>query len=191
MEREQILKVMVPVGAFAALLLVIGLVIAFAGGGGTGGTALQSGKVSAPPPPAANELGSAADDGTGMVRDLPPTAGPEWKETTALPGLKVWDVSEGTEDVTAAAGDSVKVRYTGWLAGNGVSFDGGPDKPAISFGLDRVIAGWTHGIPGMKVGGVRRLYIPAQHAYGSQDKGKIPPNSDLVFEVKLIRVVRP
>jgi FKBP-type peptidyl-prolyl cis-trans isomerase len=84
----------------------------------------------------------------------------------------------------------VSVHYIGWLT-NGSSFDssmkGG--RPA-QFGLNEVIRGWTEGLPGMKVGGIRRLYIPAQFAYGAQSKPGIPANSDLVFEVKLLRLYR-
>jgi hypothetical protein len=192
MEREQILKVMVPVGAFAVLLLIIGVVIAFAGGGLP--SPASGGKSEYAPLPNASsgkELGTVVDDGAGMVADLPPLGAAEWKDAgnPNTPGLRVWDVKEGTEDITVTAGDTVKARYTGWLL-NGSRFDGGPDRAAIPFSLNEVIKGWTHGLPGMKVGGIRRLYIPSAHAYGSQNSGKIPPNSDLVFEVKLIRVSR-
>lgn len=58
-----------------------------------------------------------------------------------------------------------------------------------TFGLDQVIAGWTEGVPGMKVGGIRRLVIPAEKAYGSQSPApNIPPNSDLVFDIELVAI---
>jgi len=194
MEREQVLKVMVPVAGFAVLLLIVGGVIALNAGGSTAPT----GAPSRQEPPAgggpSNVLGSVPLDGSGMTPTIPPLDAPEWLDPhiTAVDGLKVWDVKEGTEDVTATIRDAVKVCYTGWRT-DGVVFDGGPDKPPIQFNLTGVIPGWTHGIPGMKVGGIRRLHIPARHAYGSNPppRSNIPPNADLVFEVKLLRVVRP
>jgi peptidylprolyl isomerase len=58
-------------------------------------------------------------------------------------------------------------------------------RPA-TFGLNQVIAGWTQGVPGMKVGGTRRLIIPAAQAYGSSSpSANIPANSDLVFDIEL------
>lgn len=194
MEREQVLKVMVPVGGFALLLLIIGGVIALNSGGATptsGGSPRPQDPPSGTTP--TNVLGSVPLDSTGMSGTLPPLDAPEWLDPhiTGVDGLKVWDVQEGTEAVTAGRADSVKVCYTGWRT-DGVVFDGGPDKSPIQFSLTGVIAGWSYGIPGMKVGGIRRLYIPAKHAYGTNPpaRSNIPPNADLVFEVKLLRVVR-
>ena len=82
----------------------------------------------------------------------------------------------------------VKVHYTGWLT-NGTVFDSSVARgEPITFGLDGVVKGWQEGIPGMKVGGVRKLVIPPEKAYGSQSKEKIPANSTLVFEVELLEV---
>lgn len=61
----------------------------------------------------------------------------------------------------------------------------------MTFGLDQVIAGWTQGVPGMRVGGTRRLIIPAALAYGSESPAKnIPANSDLVFDIDLVIVLQ-
>ncbi|NCS82876.1 FKBP-type peptidyl-prolyl cis-trans isomerase, partial [Candidatus Saccharibacteria bacterium] len=79
---------------------------------------------------------------------------------------------------------------TGALAKNGIIFQSSHDfgKPA-TFGLDQVIAGWTKGVPGMKVGGTRRLVIPAEQAYGSSSPApNIPANSDLVFDIDLVAI---
>ena len=69
-------------------------------------------------------------------------------------------------------------------------FDSSLDRgKPISFGLDMVIKGWQEGIPGMKPGGVRRLKIPADLAYGKKGAGKlIPPDATLIFEIELFEV---
>src|SRR5690606_22330765 len=72
-------------------------------------------------------------------------------------------------------------------------FDSSRTSPnPITFPLGGVIAGWQQGIPGMKVGGIRRLYIPAALAYGEAGSPPtIPSNADLVFEVKLLDMPPP
>ena len=101
--------------------------------------------------------------------------------------LETIDIEVGTgEEVQPGA--CVSALYYGTLASTGVKFDGNYDSgQPIEFSLSGVIPGWTQGIPGMKVGGVRRLAIPAELAYGEQGSGStIPPNSDLVFEVQIL-----
>lgn len=91
---------------------------------------------------------------------------------------------------TAAPGQSVSVHYTGWLT-NGTKFDSSVDRGQpfeFKLGAGQVIKGWDEGVAGMKIGGKRRLVIPANLAYGNRDVGGglIPPNSTLVFEVELL-----
>ena len=95
-------------------------------------------------------------------------------------------VGEGAE---VKAGDTVTVNYTGALANSGVIFESSLDtgQPA-TFGLSQVIKGWTEGLPGMKIGGKRRLLIPSSLAYGAHAQGSIPANSDLVFDIDLIKI---
>ena len=95
---------------------------------------------------------------------------------------------------TAAAGDSVTVNYVGALT-NGTIFDASASHQetvggfTFSLGAGQVIQGWDQGIVGMKVGGKRTLVIPAALAYGSQSPApSIPANSDLVFQVELLKV---
>lgn len=76
---------------------------------------------------------------------------------------------------------TVNVQYTGTLT-NGNVFD---QSSGISFGLDQVIPGWRNGIPQIKSGGEIHLYIPPSLGYGNQQAGSIPPNSILIFDVKL------
>ena len=86
------------------------------------------------------------------------------------------------------ADSTIKVTYKGALAKNGKIFDQSAEP--IELSLSQVIEGWKEGIPGMKVGGTRKIYIPAAKGYGEQGTpdGSIPPNSDLVFEVGLVEV---
>jgi FKBP-type peptidyl-prolyl cis-trans isomerase len=103
--------------------------------------------------------------------------------------LQIVDLKEGTGEVVKA-GATVTAHYTGALAKDGTIFQSSHDtgSPA-TFGLDRVIKGWTEGVPGMKVGGTRRLIIPAAKAYGAQSPAaNIPANSDLVFDIELVSV---
>jgi len=109
-------------------------------------------------------------------------------------GLKYEDVKVGTGPV-AKAGQNVKVHYTGWLESNGnkgKKFDSSVDrgKPfTFPLGAGRVIRGWDEGVSGMKVGGKRKLIIPAGLGYGERGAGSaIPPNSTLIFDVELLAV---
>jgi len=102
-------------------------------------------------------------------------------------GLKVDDISTGAGDAVKH-GDVVSVHYIGKLS-DGTQFDSSVErKRPLSFrvGDGRVIAGWDLGLVGMKVGGLRRLRIPAGLAYGEVDRGTIPPHSDLDFGIRLL-----
>jgi len=103
--------------------------------------------------------------------------------------LEIIDLEEGTGEMVPE-GATITAHYTGALCKNGIIFQSSHDfgKP-ISFGLNQVIKGWTDGVPGMKVGGMRRLIIPSEMAYGSaRAASNIPPNSDLVFDIELIAI---
>lgn len=102
-----------------------------------------------------------------------------------------WDdnvVGEGEEVLPS---DTVTINYTGALASTGIIFDSSIGGEPATFPLDNLIVGWQEGIPGMKVGGVRRLYIPAAKGYGESGSGSsIPPNSDLIFDIELFNTTR-
>lgn len=111
-------------------------------------------------------------------------------EVTTPSGLKYTDVTVG-EGAEAKAGDNVSVHYTGWLT-DGQKFDSSKDRNQpfqFSLGAGMVIRGWDEGVQGMKIGGVRKLTIPAELGYGARGAGGvIPPNATLVFEVELLGV---
>jgi len=103
--------------------------------------------------------------------------------------LQIEDLLVGS-GATAAPGGMMKMHYTGWLT-NGKKFDSSLDrgKPfSFKLGAGQVIAGWDQGVPGMKVGGKRKLTIPSRLAYGSRGVGPIPANATLVFEIELLGV---
>ncbi|MFP5324300.1 MAG: FKBP-type peptidyl-prolyl cis-trans isomerase [Gammaproteobacteria bacterium] len=111
---------------------------------------------------------------------------------TTPSGLQYEDTVVGQGEV-AQAGRYVQVHYTGWLYNDGVQgskFDSSKDRgQPFEFPLDGVIEGWQKGVPGMKVGGTRRLVIPPQLGYGARGAGGvIPPNATLLFEVDLLAV---
>jgi len=105
-------------------------------------------------------------------------------------GLQYEDLVVGTGP-SPARGESVQVHYTGWLT-DGSKFDSSKDRGTpfvFPLGMGRVIKGWDEGVASMKVGGKRKLIIPANLGYGAQGAGGvIPPNATLVFEVELLGI---
>ncbi|HET9411876.1 MAG TPA: FKBP-type peptidyl-prolyl cis-trans isomerase [Candidatus Saccharimonadales bacterium] len=102
--------------------------------------------------------------------------------------LTITDSKVGTGPAVQP-GDTVQVHYKGTIAQTGAKFDSSYENgEPISFSLAQVIPGWQQGIPGMQVGGQRRLVIPAALAYGTEGSIGIPPNTDLVFEVELLAI---
>jgi len=105
------------------------------------------------------------------------------------------ELGEGRE---AEKGLSVTVHYTGWLHdakakdGKGKKFDSSLDRQEplkFTLGVGQVIKGWDEGVNGMKIGGQRIITIPADMGYGSRGAGgAIPPNADLIFDVKLLGI---
>jgi FKBP-type peptidyl-prolyl cis-trans isomerase FkpA len=95
-------------------------------------------------------------------------------------------VGEGAE---VSAGQTVTVHYEGWLH-DGTKFDSSLDRGVPNtFSLNGVIPGWGDGVPGMRVGGKRKLVIPSKLAYGSQGSGGvIPPHATLVFDIQLLGI---
>lgn len=119
-------------------------------------------------------------------------------EGTKLPNFEPIEKAESLQTIDlelgtggeVQAGATVTVHYTGALCRNGIIFQSSHDMGnPITFPLHGVIAGWTEGVPGMKVGGTRRLVIPSEMAYGSSSPASnIPANSDLVFDIELLAI---
>ena len=105
-------------------------------------------------------------------------------------GLEYVEITEGT-GASPKTGDTVSVHYTGWLK-SGQKFDSSVDRSEpfeFPIGKGRVIKGWDEGVATIKVGGKRKLIIPAHLGYGERGAGGvIPPGATLVFEVELLGV---
>jgi peptidylprolyl isomerase len=109
---------------------------------------------------------------------------------TTASGLQYVEIAEGKGE-TPAKGQTVSVHYTGTLE-NGKKFDSSRDRnQAFEFqiGEGQVIKGWDEGLSTMKIGGRRKLIIPAELGYGARGAGGvIPPNATLVFDVELLNI---
>lgn len=109
--------------------------------------------------------------------------------------LTFTDLVVGTGD-EVLRGTALTVNYTGWLYDpakadhKGAIFDTTVGGTSYSFevGFGDVIDGWDEGIPGMRVGGIRRLIIPPSKGYGDTRRGQIPPNATLLFEVEVVSI---
>ncbi len=127
----------------------------------------------------------------------PAAAAPAGSAASAISTLEAVDLQVGS-GATVAAGQKAVVQYTGWLYETSA-----PDKKGKEFdssrnagqpfsflvGAGQVIKGWDQGVVGMKVGGRRRLTIPADLAYGDAGAGGvIPPGATLIFDVDLVAV---
>jgi peptidylprolyl isomerase len=159
-ERAKMLRVLIPAGAIALVVVLVAVIASMSGGART-----------------------MSDGSDGTAED------PDLKEATS--GVKIRDIKLG-DGKECPPGATVKVHYTGWRT-DGTIFDTSKDRGPASFSLDpnsenRVIPGWQLGIPGMKVGGKRKLVISPDRGYANRPQGKIPPGSTLIFEVELLDV---
>lgn len=160
-----------PAGRTRARRLAVAVVLAAAAGGGCAGTAWQGTDLDPARVTFAESLGV----------DL---ASMEQVE----PGLYVQDLAEGT-GAPAGRRSRVWIHYAVWLPdGTLVDTSVGGDPFHFRLGGSEVIKGWNKAIPGMKVGGRRKLVVRPGLAYGSRGSARVPPNATLVFEVQLVDV---
>ncbi len=119
------------------------------------------------------------------AHNVPKADAKEWKAVAGVEGLKQWDVTEGKGN-SAKPDATVTIHYTGWTL-DGKVFDSSVQRDEkAEFPLGDLIQGWQKGIPGMKPGGVRYLYIPWNLAYGEAGSPPtIPAKADLIFRIEL------
>ena len=107
-----------------------------------------------------------------------------------MANLIIEDLVVGT-GAEVKSGDGVSMHYLGTLE-DGKKFDSSYDRGQpfeTEIGVGQVIKGWDEGVPGMKIGGKRKLTIPYDMAYGERGvPGVIPPKATLIFEVELIDI---
>ncbi len=168
MDKKTMMQVLLPAAAAAGVVLLVGVLIAL--GTKEGGADIPATKAAG-----ATTLAFAAD-------------APEWLplDDAKYPGLKYWDMTVGTGE-PCPPGANVTIHYTGWTL-DGKKFDSSKDRgPPADFALAGLIKGWQAGVPGMKPGGVRRLSIPYQFAYGEAGSPpNIPAKATLLFEMELV-----
>jgi peptidylprolyl isomerase len=133
--------------------------------------------------PSPSEQREALEDTNSRPHIPKPTGSPPRRLTKE-------DIVKG-KGAPAKAGDVLTVQYVGVTFSTGEEFDASWDRGQpfqFPLGAGQVIKGWDQGLIGMRVGGLRRLTIPPSLGYGNQAVGPIPPNSTLVFDVRLISV---
>jgi peptidylprolyl isomerase len=112
----------------------------------------------------------------------------EFPDGPAPVELVITDLVVGDGD-EAKPGDAVDVHYLGIEYDTGEEFDSSWNRGAsISFPLQGLIQGWQDGIPGMRVGGRRRLVIPPEQAYGPAGSGHRLSGKTLIFVIDLLGV---
>lgn len=164
-----------------ALLTVAGLVAATAIAGQPGGSASQP----------ANATPIALPQPAPTPAPIPVPDLPIVKKTELADGIIAEDMKIG-EGFEVPEGGAVVCHYHGTLKEGGKKFDSSYERgEPIAFPLSGVIPGWQKGVPGMKIGGIRKLTIPSAMAYGERGAGAdIPPNSDLVFIIEVVDAVQ-
>lgn len=180
-------------------------------------TAPKPATIAHKPATAAKKVAPAGPAGAPATVKYPPGKKADLAPKKTLLALRVQDLKIGT-GAEAEPMKMYKVKYTGWRAADGVVFDSwdqhptpvmgadgkpemdsdgkpktkAPEPASFPVGMGRMIPGFDQGFAGMRVGGIRRIFIPWQLGYGARaipDRGDhpgIPAKSDLVFDVELV-----
>lgn len=130
---------------------------------------------------------------TGQAHKIPPLPEDAPRPVRLRSGVTIVDLEVG-KGVRARRGRVVRILYTGWVDKTEFMFDhrGERNNPlAFRIGAPAIIRGLSEGVVGMRVGGLRRIRIPARLAHGSKGTARIPPDSDLTYDVELVGVSRP
>ena len=204
MERARRAQTNRNIGTLIAVLVILGGIGGFiyfitrppATITGNGPKATVSAVPTAPQvPPTVNITPTVKPDGLQIIDIYVPPDPKPGTAGTVTPGATRTPAAKPTPLPVAKAGDTVDVYYTGWLQSSLVKFDSSYDHLPLqpfefTIGANQVIKGWDEGVVGMKVGGKRRLIIPAKLAYGAQGAGNgvIPPNATLIFDIELVSV---
>lgn len=130
--------------------------------------------------------------GVGVVEQGASSAEDGERQKFEVGGELRTEIMREGDGAEAKNGDNVSVHYVGVLE-DGTKFDSSLDRGqpfVFTLGAGQVIRGWDLGVVGMKVGEIRRLYIPSEFGYGETGAGNglIPPNANLVFEVELLGI---
>lgn len=177
--RRQFLLIGAVAAAVAVAIVAVVAVLVLRSGGGSSAVANPT-----PLPGATVSVAEQTPQGSAP----PPVSG---EPTVTSSGLGIIDISEGS-GATPEAGQTIVVDYTGWLSDGGTKFDSSVDRGTpfeFVLGAGKVIPGWDEGLATMKVGGKRRLIIPAGLAYGEQGRPPtIPANAELTFDVELLGI---
>jgi FKBP-type peptidyl-prolyl cis-trans isomerase len=113
---------------------------------------------------------------------------PNLRQAGDITTMQIIDITTGTGQ-EVKLGDKITVKYKGALASTGQVFDSNDEGVEFPLEVGGLIEGWTEGVPGMKVGGKRKLVIPSEKGYGARGSSpSIPPDADLVFEIELVAV---
>ncbi|MBC7835044.1 MAG: insulinase family protein [Phycisphaerales bacterium] len=142
-------------------------------------------------PPAEPTAGGAPKPGAGESEQQADGVAPaKAGDVRTLPsGVQVEELVIGTGAPCTSINQTIRFHYRGSLKSNGKEFQSSFGGQPVEYKVTDLVKGWQEGIPGMKVGGKRKLVIPAAMGYGSAGRPPtIPPNADLVFEIELLNV---
>jgi FKBP-type peptidyl-prolyl cis-trans isomerase len=168
-----------------ALIMIAGLSVPAVAWAQEGKPAAAQPAAAAPAP--AQAQAPAAPATPPAPKGIPVPTGEVVKKTELEGGLVVEDIKIG-DGYEVKPGGAVVAHYHGTLKTDGKVFDSSFERgEPVAFPLGGVIEGWGKGVPGMKIGGIRKLTIPAKMAYGERSPSPdIPANSDLVFTIQLV-----